>query len=162
MEYRSHQQRPLKPRAVHEGKTKIIATEGDLGIYTNIQVYAARREWLRDNKETAVRFLRAILMAYEVLLKDPGIGVKILAGEMGLQESWVKEMYQDIPPPNIYWSADRGYCYSLVEGSGFHRRLQYLATFLFDEKFIPRKVDVSEALDVSVITEALKTWKRGQ
>jgi hypothetical protein len=50
----------------------------------------------------------------------------------------------------------------LVEGSGFHRRLGYLATFLLDEKFIPKEVDVSEALDASVITEALRTWKKGQ
>ena len=153
---------PWIQRMVHEANAKIIATEGDFGIYTNVTGYAARRDWLRDNKETAVRFLRALLMAYDVLQKDPNIGVKTLAGEMGIKEAWVKEIYRDAPPPNMHWSTDRGYRYSLVEGSGFHRRLGYLATFLFEEKIISKEVDVSEALDVSIITEALRTWKRGQ
>jgi hypothetical protein len=81
---------------------------------------------------------------------------------MGIKEAWVKEIYRDAPPPNMTWSTDRGYRYSLVEGSGLQRRLGYLATFLFEEKVISKEVDVSEALDVSVVTEALRTWKRGQ
>jgi aliphatic sulfonates family ABC transporter substrate-binding protein len=151
---------PWMQRMVHEANAKVIATEGDFGIYTNVTGYAARRDWLRDNRETAVRFLRALLMAYDVLQKDPSIGVRTLAGEMGIKEAWVKEIYRDAPPPNMYWSTDRGYRYSLVEGSAFQRRLGYLATFLLEEKVISKEVDVSEALDVSVITEALRTWKR--
>jgi aliphatic sulfonates family ABC transporter substrate-binding protein len=150
---------PWMQRMVHEANAKIIATEGDFGIYTNVTGYAARRDWLRDNKETAVRFLRALLMAYDVLQKDPSIGIRTLAGEMGLKEAWVKEIYRDAPPPNMQWSTDRGYRYSLVEGSGLQRRLGYLATFLLEEKVISKEVDVSEALDVSVITEALRTSK---
>jgi aliphatic sulfonates family ABC transporter substrate-binding protein len=150
---------PWLQRMVHEANAKIIATEGDFGIYTNVTGYAARRDWLRDNKETAVRFLRALLMAYDVLQKDPSIGIRTLAGEMGLKEAWVKEIYRDAPPPNMQWSTDRGYRYSLVEGSGLQRRLGYLATFLLEEKVISKEVDVSEALDVSVITEALRTSK---
>jgi len=150
---------PWLQRMVHEANAKIITTEGDFGIYTNVTGYAARRDWLRDNKETAVRFLRALLMAYDVLQKDPSIGVRTLAGEMGIKEAWVKEIYRDAPPPNMHWSTDRGYRYSLVEGSGLQRRLGYLATFLFEEKVISKEVDVSEALDASIITEALRTWK---
>ena len=150
---------PWMQRMVHEANAKIIATEGDFGIYTNVTGYAARRDWLRDNKETAVRFLQALLTAYDVLQKDPSIGVRTLAGEMGIKEAWVKEIYQDAPPPNMHWSTDRGYRYSLVEGSGLQRRLGYLATFLFEEKVISKEVDVSEALDASIITEALRTWK---
>jgi aliphatic sulfonates family ABC transporter substrate-binding protein len=153
---------PWLQRMVHEANAKIIATEGDFGIYTNVTGYAARGDWLRNNKETAVRFLQALLMAYEVLQKDPSIGVRTLAGEMGIKEAWVKEIYQDAPPPNMYWWTDHGYRYSLVEGSGLQRRLGYLATFLFEEKVISKEVDVSEALDVSVVTEALRTWKSGQ
>jgi len=95
-----------------------------------VGVYAARRDWLRDDRETAVRFLRALLMAYDVLQKDPSIGVSTLAKETGLKQAWVKEMYQDAPPPNIYWWTDRGYRYFLVEDSGYHRRLGYQDTFV--------------------------------
>jgi hypothetical protein len=81
---------------------------------------------------------------------------------MGIETAWAKKIFQDAPPPNIYWWIDHGYRYSLVEGSGFHRRLGNLAKFLLDEKFITREVDVSNALDASIIIEVLKTWKRGQ
>lgn len=94
--------------------------------------------------------------------KDPDIGINALAKDMGIKTAWAKKIYQDGPPPNIYWWTDQGYRYSLVEGSGFNRRLGNLAKFLLDEKFIAHEVDVSNALDVSVITEVLKTWKPGQ
>lgn len=153
---------PWLHRMAKEANARIIATEGDIGIYTNVDGYVARRDWLRENRETALRFLQAILMANDVLEKDPGIGIRAVATEMGIRERNVKEIYRDAPPPNIYWWTDRSYRYSLVGESGFHRRLEYLATFLLDEKLVSQEVDVSNALDASFITEVLKTGKRGQ
>ena len=54
------------------------------------------------------------------------------------------------------WTDPR-YRYSLVKGSAFNRRLGYLASFLFDEKIVPLEIDARDILDVSIITEALKT-----
>jgi ABC-type nitrate/sulfonate/bicarbonate transport system substrate-binding protein len=99
---------PWLQRMVHEANARIIATEGDIGVYTNVTSYAARSDWLRENRETAVRFLQAVLMAYEVLQKDPGIGVRAVATEMGIRERTAKEIYRDAPPPNIYWWTDHG------------------------------------------------------
>jgi hypothetical protein len=109
-----------------------------------------------------VRFLRALLMAYDVLQEDPDIAIRTVAREIGLKEAWMRTIYENAPAPNIYWWTDRGYRYSLVKDAGFHRRLGYLATFLLDEKIIQKTIDLHEALDVSVINEALKTGKRGQ
>jgi len=153
---------PWIQKMVHEANAKLITTEGDLGIYSNVMGITARRDWLRDNRETAVRLLRALLLAYEIQQKDPDLGINALAKDMGIKTAWAKKIYQDGPPPNIYWWTDQGYRYSLVEGSGFNRRLGNLAKFLLDEKLITHEVDVSNALDVSVITEVLKTWKKGQ
>jgi len=153
---------PWIQRMVHEANARIITTEGDSGIYTNVTGYVARRDWLRDNRETAVRFHRALLMAYDIVQKDPDIAVSTVAQEMGLKEAWMRTIYENAPPPNIYWCTDRGYRYSLVKDAGFHRRLGYLASFLLEEKIIQKEVDLDKALDVSVITEALETWKTGQ
>ena len=153
---------PWIQRMVREANAKIIATEGDLGIYTAVRGYNARRDWLRDNRETAARFLRALLMAYDALQKDRRIAITTGAQEMGISEAWAEAIYRDVPPPNMYLWADPRYRYSLVKASAWHRRLGYLATFLFEENIIPKPVDVSEALDASVITEALRTWKPGQ
>ena len=150
---------PWLHRMTHEAGARVIATEGDLGIYTNVTGYAVRREWLSANRETAVRFIRALLMAYDVLKKDRDVGIKALAKEMGIKETWVKEIYDDAPPPNMNWWKDRRDRYSLVEGAGLHRRLGYLATFLLEEKLFPQPVDVSEVMDVSIITEVLGTLK---
>lgn len=153
---------PWVQRMVHEMNARIIATEGDMGIYTMMDGYSVRRDWLRDNRQTAVRFLQAILMAYDVVQKDPMVAVRAFVKEVGIKEAWVKETYQDVPPPNPYWWVDHGYRYSLVEDAGLHRRLGYLAIFLLQEKIIAKEADVSSALDASVIAEVLKTWKRVQ
>ena len=150
------------PKMVYEANAGIIVTEGDIGIYTNVDGYSVRRDWLRDNRETAVRFLRALLMAYDVAQKDPRVAVRVLAQEMGIKDAWAETIYQDAPPPKIYEWANSRYDYSLVKASALHRRFGYLATFLFDEKIISKPVDLGEVTDASVITEALKTWKRGQ
>jgi ABC-type nitrate/sulfonate/bicarbonate transport system substrate-binding protein len=133
-----------------------------MGAYMAVSVYAARRDWLVDSRETAVRFLRALLMASDVLQKDPEIGVKALAGEMGIKEGWAESIYENAPPPKMNLWTDSHYRYSLIKGAEFHRRLGYLAAFLFDERVISQKVDVRDVLDVSVIAEALKTRKTGQ
>ena len=151
---------PWVQRMVHETNARFIVTEGDLGIYTAASGYSARREWLRDNRETAVRFLGALLMAYGVLQEDPMVGVRALAGVMGIKQRWAEAIYRDTPPPKITEWANARYIYSLVKGSAFYRRLGYLATFLLDEKVISKPLDLREALDASVITEVLEAWKR--
>jgi hypothetical protein len=90
------------------------------------------------------------------------VGVLALAGEMGINEAWAETICRDAPPPRITEWTNARYNYSLVRGSAFQRRLGYLATFLFDEKIVPKPVDVREALDASVITEVLEAWKKGQ
>jgi hypothetical protein len=101
-------------------------------------------------------------LAYGVLQKDPTVGVRALADEMGIKKAWAKTIYRDAPPPKIYKWANPRYDYSLVKGSAFQRRLGVLATFLFDERVIPNPVDVSEATDASLITEALEAGTRSQ
>jgi aliphatic sulfonates family ABC transporter substrate-binding protein len=153
---------PWMQRMVHEANARIIATEGDIGIYTNVATYSARRDWLRGHRETAVRFLRALLMAYDILQKDPTVGVRALTEEMGIKKAWTETIYRDAPPPRIYEWANPRYDYALVKGSAFVRRLGDLAAFLLAEKVIPTSIDVSDTTDASVITEALAARKGGR
>jgi aliphatic sulfonates family ABC transporter substrate-binding protein len=153
---------PWIQRMVHEANARIIAMEGDLGIHANVASYSARRDWLRDRRETAVRFLEGLLMAYGVLQKDPRVGVRALAAELGIKEAWAETIYRDAPPPKIHEWTNPRYDYSLVTGAPWHRRLEYLASFLFDEKLVPGPVEVREALDASVITEVMAAWRKGR
>lgn len=153
---------PWIQKMVHEANARVLATEGDVGIYTNVATISVRREWLRDNRETAVRFLRALIMAYDALQKDHSVAVRAVAEETGTKKEWVEQIYRDAPPPRIRFLADPRYHYSLAKGAAFHRRLGYLAKFLFEEKVFPREVEIADALDASVVTEALRNSKPGQ
>ena len=148
---------PWIQNMVHEADCKVITTEGDLGLYTNVDGYAVRRAWLLAHRETAVRFLQALRMAFDVVQKDRGLAISTVAREMDMKEAWLKIIYRDDPPPNLEWWGDQTYQYSLVPGAAFNRRLGYLANFLAQEKIIPKDLDVSEVLDPSVIADAMKT-----
>jgi aliphatic sulfonates family ABC transporter substrate-binding protein len=151
---------PWMQRMVHEANARIVATEGDIGIYTNVASYSVRRDWLRAHRETAVRFLQTLVMAYGVLQKDPAVGVRALAADMGIKQAWAETIYREAPPPKIYEWANPRYDYALVKGSAFHRRLGALATFLLDERVISNPVDVSDTMDASVISEVLEARRR--
>jgi aliphatic sulfonates family ABC transporter substrate-binding protein len=147
---------PWMQKMIHEANGRLVITEGDMGTYMAVSVYAARGEWIRDQREGAVRFLRALLMASEVLKKDPGAGIRAFAAEMGIREAWAEKIYEDSPPPRMDRWMEPRYRYSLVKGAAFHRRLGYVASFLGDEKIIAHEVDLRNVLDATLIAEALK------
>jgi ABC-type nitrate/sulfonate/bicarbonate transport system substrate-binding protein len=151
---------PWIQRMVHEANARLVAIEGDLGIYTNVATISVQREWLEKNRETAVRFVRALILAYDALKRNHMIGVRAVVNETGTKKEWVEQMYRDAPPPNIHLWAEPRYIYSLVKGAVFHRRLGYVARFMVDERVFPKEVDTDDVLDASVVTEALKTVKR--
>jgi len=153
---------PWMQRMVHEASARIIETEGDLGIYTHVDGYSVRRDWLQDNREAAVRFLRALIMAHDVVRTDSRLAVRVWAQEMKIKDAWVEAIYKNAPPSNIEEWINARYRYSLVKASSLHRRLGFLATFLLEQRLIAAPVDVDEALDVSVIAEALKAQKDHQ
>lgn len=153
---------PWIHRMIHDADSRVIAREGELGIYINVSGYAVRRDWLRDNRETAVRFLRALLMAREVLRKDESVAISAGARAMGISEPWAEAIYADSPPPNLQYWADPRYPYSLAKGSPLDRRLRYLAAFLLEEKIIASPVDLRNVMDASVVSDALKTPSGGR
>ncbi|HEX2056667.1 MAG TPA: NrtA/SsuA/CpmA family ABC transporter substrate-binding protein, partial [Nitrospiraceae bacterium] len=138
---------PWIQRMVHEANARLIAIEGDLGIYTNVATISVQREWLGKNRETAVRFLHALILAYDALQRNHTIAVRAVVNETGTKKEWVEQIYRDAPPPNIHLWADPRYIYSLVKGAVFHRRLGYVAKFMLDEKVFPREVDTDDVLD---------------
>ena len=151
---------PWMHRMVHGSHARIIETEGNIGVYTNVDGYSVQRQWLRDHRETARRFLRALMMANDVVQKDPKIAIRLWAREMGIKDAWAEAIYEDVPPPLIdEWTNPR-YTYSLVKGSSLHRRIGFLATYMLEEKLIAKPADVSDMMDVSVIAEVLKTRKK--
>jgi ABC-type nitrate/sulfonate/bicarbonate transport system substrate-binding protein len=153
---------PWIQRMIHEANARLIAIEGDLGIYTNVATISVQREWLAKNRQAAVRFLEALILAYDALKRNHTVAVRAVVNETGTKKEWVEQIYQDAPPPNIHLWADPRYIYSVAKGAVFHRRLGYVARFMLDEKVFPKGVDLDDVLDASVVTDALQAVKREQ
>jgi ABC-type nitrate/sulfonate/bicarbonate transport system substrate-binding protein len=151
---------PWIQRMRHEAGARVIATEGKLGIYVNVSGFAVRRDWLRDNRETAVRFLRALLAAHDVLQKDDRVAINAGARAMGISDALAETIYQETPPAKMRSWTDPRYRYSLVKGAPLDRRLVYLAAFLLEQGIIPQPVSLRGALDASVIADALKAPRK--
>lgn len=150
---------PWMQRMIHASNARIITTEGSIGIYTNVDAYTVQRQWLRTNRETALRFLRALVMANDVVQKDPGVAIQIWAREMGIKEAWAEAIYESAPPPLIHEWTNPRYTYSLVKGSSLNRRLGFLAAYLLDQKIITDPVDMHDIMDSSIIADVLKAHK---
>ncbi|MFO1081831.1 MAG: ABC transporter substrate-binding protein [Reyranellaceae bacterium] len=146
---------PWLQRMVHGAHARIIETEGNVGIHTNVDCYIVGRAWLRDHRETARRFLRALVMASEVTRKDPKLAARIWAREVGLKETWAEAIYDSVPPPLIEEWTNPRYTYSLVKGAPLYQRLGYLSTYMAEEKLIAEPVDLGDSMDMSVIAEVL-------
>jgi ABC-type nitrate/sulfonate/bicarbonate transport system substrate-binding protein len=61
---------PWMQRMIRNGNARIIETEGNLGIYTNVDCYSVRRDWLSRHGETALRFLRALVTANDAVQQE--------------------------------------------------------------------------------------------
>src|SRR6266542_4107957 len=146
---------PWMQKMVHQADGKIVAREADIGLYTGLGVWAVRSSWLKANPETARRYLRALVMAYDLLERDPSPALTAVMQEMGIPEEWARAIFKEAGLPAIYKQADPGYRYSAATGSPLQASLADLAKFLFDEKVLPRHVDVSTVLDGSVMAEVL-------
>jgi len=151
---------PWMQKMVHQADGKIIAREADIGLYTGLGVYAVRSGWLKANPETARRYLRALVAAYDVLEKDPSPAINAVMQEMGIPEDWARQIFKVAGLPAIYKQSDPTYRYSAAKGSPLQASLAELATFLYEEKVLTRQVDVSGLVEGGPMAEVLAAHKK--
>jgi ABC-type nitrate/sulfonate/bicarbonate transport system substrate-binding protein len=151
---------PWMQKMVHQADGTIVAREADIGLYTGLGVWAVRSSWLKANQETARRYLRALVMAHDALEKDPSPAIAAVMQEMGIPEEWARAIFKEAGLPAIHKQADRSYRYSATKDSPLQASLADLAKFLFEEKVLPRQVDVSTVVDGSLMAEVLAASKK--
>src|SRR5215831_8646397 len=151
---------PWMQKMVYQANGKIVAREADMGIYTGLGVYAVRSSWLASNRETARRYLEALVMAYDALAKDPSPAINAVMQEMGIPEEWARAIFNEAGLPAIYKQTDPSYRYSAAKDSALQASLADLATFLFEEKVVPKHVDVSSLVDGTVLASVLAAHKK--
>jgi aliphatic sulfonates family ABC transporter substrate-binding protein len=151
---------PWMQKMVHQADGKIIAREADIGLYTGLGVWAVRNSWLRANQETARRYLRALVMAHDALEKDPLPAINAVMQEMGIPEEWARAIFKEAGLPAIYKQADSTYRYSAAKDSPLQVNLADLAKFLFEEKVLPKHVDVSGLVEGAMLAEVLAAHKK--
>jgi aliphatic sulfonates family ABC transporter substrate-binding protein len=153
---------PWMQRMTHDLHARLITTEGDLGVHTNVDGYTVRRQWLQSNRHTAVRFIQALLMANDVVKKDRSVAIRAWATDMSIKEGWAEAVYENVPPPLIHEWVNPRYTFALVKDSPLYRSLGYLSEFLFEEKIISQPVETDDVLDPTAVTEALRTYRPGR
>jgi aliphatic sulfonates family ABC transporter substrate-binding protein len=153
---------PWMQKLIHQANGRILVREADLGLYTGMGGYAVRRDWLAANREAARRYLEALLQAYDALEKDPSPALKAVGQEMGLPDEWTRAIFDVAGLPAIYRQTDPTYAYSLARGTAFEKNMKDLAQFLYEEKIIPKAVDVTEHIDGSVMAEVLKAHRKAR
>ena len=148
---------PWIQKMIVDADGKLLAMEGDFGVHTADGTFAVRTDWLAKNRETALRFMKGVLLAEAFLKKDPEPAIKTFAAETGIDDELSAQIYKDAPPPEVQRWTDPQYQFSLVKSGILQQELATLADFLFNEKVIPQKVNVSNVLDDSIASEALKS-----
>ncbi|MCA0304192.1 MAG: ABC transporter substrate-binding protein [Proteobacteria bacterium] len=147
---------PWMQRMIHEAQGRIVETEGNLGIYTNVDCYSVRRSWLALHRDLALRFLRALVAAADLVNRDPGQARRIWAQALGIKLSWAEAIYDNVPPPLIREWTNPRYTYSLVKGGELYQRLGFLAHYMREVKLISKPADLEGAMDSSLIAEILR------
>jgi ABC-type nitrate/sulfonate/bicarbonate transport system substrate-binding protein len=150
---------PWMHRMMRSANARIVETEGNLGIYTNVDCYSVRRDWLQANRDTALRFLRALVVANGVISKDHRIAYQAWAREVGLSNASAEAIFDVVPPPLIYEWTNPRYTYSLVKGGPLYQRLGFLAAYMIRHGIISPPVELDDAMDMSLIAEVLKGKK---
>ena len=147
---------PWMQRMIHTAHSRIVETEGNLGIYTNVDCYSVRHDWLKVNRDIGLRFLRALVMTAELVKKEPRLALNVWARELGLKEAWAEAIYDVVPPPLVHEWTNPRYTYSLMKHGPLYQRLTFLANYMLQEGLIKQPVDLSDAMDPSLIAEVLK------
>lgn len=150
---------PWIQKAIHEANGKLIATEKDLGIYTAVGVIAVRRQWLETHRETARRYLIAMLLSQRALDKDRSPAVKQVSEEMSVPPAWAIASY-DVDPPAIDRWLDPKYPYSIGPNGDLRKNLAAVASFLYEQKVITKPVDTKNLIDTSLLEDVLKSEKK--
>lgn len=148
---------PWIQRQVNEAGGRLIGMEADYGVHTALAVYAVRNEFAQKSPEAVERFLNGLLFAYEHIQKNgPEVAISAVADAMGISKDLARVMYKEAPVPEVPRWTDPKYQYSIVPGAPFHKEAQKMGNFLFDEKIIDNKLDLSQAFDDAYIRRVLK------
>jgi taurine transport system substrate-binding protein len=147
---------PWMQKMIHQANGRILATEQSFGVATAGGFFAVRRDWLQTHQETARRFLQAIVMAYDMIEKNPEPAIEVFAKETGIKLSWAMIIYDESPPSDPYKWLDPKYQSSMVPGGVLFQSLTKLDKFLYVQHVTARLADLQGAFDDSVIATVLK------
>ena len=122
-------------------------------------VIAVRRDWLATHRETARRYLAAMLLSQRALDKDRSPAVKQVSEEMSVPASWANASY-DVDPPAIDRWLDPKYPYSIGPDGDLRKSIASVASFLYEQKVITKPVDTKNLIDTSLLEEVLKDERK--
>lgn len=148
---------PWNVRAEFEGGGRFLVTHRDLGVRSP-GVWAARAEWIRDNPEAIRRFLHALHLAQQALVKDRNLVRDSLMENLAIAEKLANALIERDENPTLESQIGEQYP-TLVGPNGLMFALKDIATFYYAEKFIKSPVDVSNAVDAEPLKKYLNALR---
>ena len=146
---------PWNLRAEFEGNGQFLTTHRDLGVRSP-GVWAARAEWIRDKPEVLRRFLHALHLAQEALVKDRTVVRDALMENLAISDKLATVLLERDFNPSFEEQVGDRYP-TLVGPNGLTAALTDIATFFYAEKFIKSAADASRAVDAKPLQDYLKT-----
>jgi aliphatic sulfonates family ABC transporter substrate-binding protein len=148
---------PWMHTMVADAHGKLLATEADIHVRTAAGLFAVRRDWLTAHRETAVRVLQAILMAAADVKKDPQPVIDQFAKDTGITPAWSADVFKEAPPEEPARWTDPSYPgLTLLPNGSLQKALEGLAAFMLQQHIVQTPLVLTNVIDVSVITEAVK------
>ena len=143
---------------VADAHGKLLLTEADIHVTTAAGLFAVRRDWLNAHRETAVRVLRAILLAAADVKKDPQPVIDQFAKDTGITPAWSADVFKEATPEEPARWTDPSYPgLTLLPDGSLQKALEGLASFMLQQHIVQKPLDLKNVIDASVITEAVKT-----
>ena len=148
---------PWMHTMVADAHGKLLANEADIHVRTAAGLFAVRREWLDAHRETAVRVLRAILMAAAEVKQDPQPVIDQFAKDTGITPAWSADVFKEAPPEDGARWTDPSYPgLTLLPDGSLQKALDGLASFMLQQRIVTKPLDLKNVIDASVITAAVK------
>lgn len=137
---------------------KVICRDRDVGVQFGT-VWVAREEWLKENPEAAVSFLRALDRGTSAFKKDPKTLEKIIGVQLGLTPEVVVDLLSREYYPDFSEQANPAYGLSLVSPGGLAKALQGISDFMYSQKINASAPSMSEYVDPSFLKKSLEGRK---
>ena len=152
---------PWAQRMVAEGG-QVVASLNDVGVGGD--VWAARKEWLKQQPEAAIRFIQALDLAAQMIRRDPALTTADVTEAFAISPAMARDIMSQVETPTVSEQLDPESKYSVMHFAtgkkGLAASIKTTAEFFIQQDVIKSFPPIESVFDTSPMTSYAKTIKR--